>query len=680
VATDLESLVLSISADTSQLKRALLRTQQDAKGTADSINRSFQSIDPLGRAAANFNRSSRAIAADAQNIKFQLGDLATQIGSGTSALQAFAQQSGQLGQAISSGGIRAVSSALMGMLNPLYAIPIAISLAAPVIKSFFDETEQGGKDAAKSIEAQRDLIRQVAQEWGAALPTLAAYNSALEAQEAIAKQIAGVQAGQQKAQTDAATAIAATTEALGKILPLFERFPKHAAAVEELRTSWQSLQDRIAAGTATLEEVEALQARFNSTLAKLPVQSASNLAEEVRSNVIPALREAIGTMERLRTEAAQLATRQETQRLQGRMNLAPFNQELSTVPAELAGKDAASAFVGGAKERLKELEPEFAANLQAFMAAAPGKISINSGRRTTERQAELYAEALKKYGSAAEARKRVAPPGHSKHEVGGAADLGYESEAVKRWAHANAEAYGLVYRVKGEDWHIELARQETAKQTAEADRAGASAMREKASATGDATAKTQELTDAEKHRLKATEDARRAASEMIELGLTSFVAELRAGASAADALKAALDDVLSVIIRMAINSVSSSIGSALGIPTMHSGGIVGTKGANRRVNPMVFAGAPRMHNGGLVPGEVPIIAQKGEIVLPKGALKRSGGTVDARRTYVGDVEINMGGTVAAGNEQAKEWGIRVQKLIQQEMVREQRPGGLLRRA
>ncbi|MDX2385078.1 hypothetical protein GOD60_13885 [Sinorhizobium medicae] len=683
MATDLESLVLSISADTSQLRRALQRTEQDAKGTANSIERSFANVVPFERMQQGFNRSARAIAADAQNIKFQIGDIATQIGSGTSALQAFSQQAGQLGQAISSGGIRAVGSALAGLLNPLYAIPIAISLAAPVIKSFFDETEKGGKDAAKSIEAQRDLIRAVAQEWGAALPTLAAYNSALEAQEAIAKQIAGVQAGQQKAQTDAATAIEKTSEALGKILPLFERFPKHAAAVEELRSSWQSLQDRITAGTATLEEVEALQARFNSTLAKLPVQSARNLAEEVRSNVIPALREAIGTMERLRTEAAQLANRQETQRLQGRMNLQPFHQELSTVPAELAGKDAASAFVGGAKERLKELEPEFAAYLDAFINAAPGKISINSGRRTTERQSELFAAEVKKRGSVAEARKWVAPPGHSMHERGGAADLGYESEAVKRWAHANAEAYGLTFRLKNEDWHIELARAEAAKQTAEADRAGAAAIREKGAATSDTTTKTQELTEAEKKRLKATEDAKRAAVDMIDLGLTSFVNELRAGASAADALKAALDDVLSVIIRMAINSVSSGIGQALGIPMRHSGGPVGLGGARRNVNPMVFAGAPRMHSGGVVglnPGEVPIIAQRGEIVLPKGALKRQGGNIDNSKTYLGNVNIDMGGTVAAGNDQAKQWGIRVQKIIQQEMVRESRPGGLLRRS
>ncbi|KQZ45408.1 D-alanyl-D-alanine carboxypeptidase family protein [Ensifer sp. Root558] len=681
MATDLESLVLSISADTSQLRRALQRTQQDAKGTADSINRSFQSIDPMGRVASNFNRSSRSIAADAQNIKFQISDIATQIGSGTSALQAFAQQSGQLGQAISSGGIKAVSSALVGLLNPLYLIPAAISLAAPALIKFFDESEKGGKDAAKALEEQRNLIRQVAQEWGNALPALAAYNKALEAQEAIAKQIAGNQAATAKTQADATTAIEKTSEALGKILPLFERFPRLAGQVGELRTAWEQLQKNFEDGSATLAEVEALQAQFNGTLAKLPVQSARKLAEEVRSNVIPALREAIGTMERLRNEAANLAKRQENQLLQGRMNLQPFNADLSTVPAELAGKDAAGAFVQGASEKLKELEPEFAANLEAFMNAAPGKISVNSGRRSTERQAELWKEALAKYGSVAEARKWVAPPGHSMHEKGGAADLGYESEAVKQWAHANAEAFGLVFRLKNEDWHVELARQESVKQTAAAESQAAQVTRDRTAATADATTQTKEYTDAEKQRLQATDDAKRAAVQMVEVGLTSFIGQLRAGASAADALKAALDDVLSVVIQLAIRSVGSAIGDALGIPMRHSGGPVGLGGARRNVNPLVFAGAPRMHSGGvagLMPNEVPTILKRGEIVLPSAKALSKGGTIDNSKTYLGDVEIVMGGTVAAGNDQAKEWGLRVQKIIQAEMVKEKRPGGLLR--
>jgi hypothetical protein len=46
------------------------------------------------------------------------------------------------------------------------------------------------------------------------------------------------------------------------------------------------------------------------------------------------------------------------------------------------------------------------------------------------------------------------------------------------------------------------------------------------------------------------------------------------------------------------------------------GGIVGSGTPTRMVNPMVFAGAPRFAAGGLVTGEVPIIAHKGEEVLP----------------------------------------------------------------
>ncbi|MBD9636000.1 D-alanyl-D-alanine carboxypeptidase family protein [Ensifer sp. ENS07] len=699
MATDLESLVLSISADTTQLKRALQRTQQDAKGTADSINRSFQSIDPLGRAAANFNRSSRAIAADAQNIKFQLGDIASQIGSGTSALQAFAQQSGQLGQAISSGGIAAVGVALKGMLNPLFLIPAAIGLAMPAIQSFFAESEDGGKDAAKALEAQRDLIRQVAKEWGAALPALAAYNAQLEAQEAIAKQIAANQAGRQKTQADATSAIEATSAALAKILPLFERFPKLAGQVGELRSSWEQLQKNIENGTATLAEVEALQAKFNGTLAKLPVQSARKLAEEVRSNVIPALREAIGTMERLRTEAAQLASRQENQRIQGRMNLAPFNQELSTVPAELAGKDAAGAFVQGASERLKELEPEFASTLQAFMDAAPGKISINSGRRSTERQAELWREALAKYGSADAARKWVAPPGHSMHERGGAADLGYESEAVKRWAHENAAAYGLVFRLKNEDWHIELAR-------AEATKATASAQRDQTAAAGGLYGGTVQLTEAQRRQLEAQDETRRNAEALaaqwsgtLKNALGGFVGDLRQGVEAGDAFKNMLNRVIDGLVNTALEAMfaqdalggvikqffglgggGSGIISGLpfpSAPTWHTGGKVGGSQRSMRsgVNPAMFAGAPRLHNG-LASDEFPAILQKGEVVIPKNLARQPAS--NSGNVYFGDVTVNANGGVVASTAQGKALGEFLEKAMSQFVVRERKPGGLLR--
>lgn len=51
----------------------------------------------------------------------------------------------------------------------------------------------------------------------------------------------------------------------------------------------------------------------------------------------------------------------------------------------------------------------------------------------------------------------------------------------------------------------------------------------------------------------------------------------------------------------------------------HTGGLIGLdRLETRSFDPAVFIGAPRFHRGGLVPGEVPIIAQKGEEVLTRG--------------------------------------------------------------
>lgn len=90
-------------------------------------------------------------------------------------------------------------------------------------------------------------------------------------------------------------------------------------------------------------------------------------------------------------------------------------------------------------------------------APADVKLGINSGYRSPETQKRLWEEALAKYGSEAEARKWVAPPGKSQHNHGNAADLDFMSPAAQEWVHANAERYGLAFPLSNEDWHIELA-------------------------------------------------------------------------------------------------------------------------------------------------------------------------------------------------------------------------------
>lgn len=85
------------------------------------------------------------------------------------------------------------------------------------------------------------------------------------------------------------------------------------------------------------------------------------------------------------------------------------------------------------------------------------KLGITSGYRSPETQERLWQDALRKYGSEAEARKWVAPPGKSQHNHGNAADLEYASPAAREWVHQNAGKYGLAFPLGNEDWHVELA-------------------------------------------------------------------------------------------------------------------------------------------------------------------------------------------------------------------------------
>lgn len=107
------------------------------------------------------------------------------------------------------------------------------------------------------------------------------------------------------------------------------------------------------------------------------------------------------------------------------------------------------------------MQPEFSGSLEQLFASAPPEIReqlrVGSGYRSPERQAELYQDALKKYGSAEKARKWVAPPGNSQHNHGAAADLKYLSKEAREWVRANAGRFGLAFPLGNEPWHIELA-------------------------------------------------------------------------------------------------------------------------------------------------------------------------------------------------------------------------------
>lgn len=97
------------------------------------------------------------------------------------------------------------------------------------------------------------------------------------------------------------------------------------------------------------------------------------------------------------------------------------------------------------------MQAGFSTKLQQLIKASGGKIYVVSGYRSPERQQQLFNAAVKKYGSAAAARKWVAPPGKSNHNHGVAADLGGDLKL----AHKLAAQFGLRFPMGHEPWHIE---------------------------------------------------------------------------------------------------------------------------------------------------------------------------------------------------------------------------------
>ena len=93
---------------------------------------------------------------------------------------------------------------------------------------------------------------------------------------------------------------------------------------------------------------------------------------------------------------------------------------------------------------ITNLNPDFACRLSKYIQANPG-CTIYSGWRSTAHQAALYA---KSGGSG-----MVAPPGHSNHEKGIAADLHGPCTATT-YKVAPAQ-FGLWFRMSFEPWHIE---------------------------------------------------------------------------------------------------------------------------------------------------------------------------------------------------------------------------------
>lgn len=100
------------------------------------------------------------------------------------------------------------------------------------------------------------------------------------------------------------------------------------------------------------------------------------------------------------------------------------------------------------------LHPLLERAVERLIDASRGRVRVISGYRSPERQAQLWADAVSRYGSAESADDWVAPPGRSMHERGLAVDLGGDLVLA---AHLVRTLRLPLHRpLANEPWHFEL--------------------------------------------------------------------------------------------------------------------------------------------------------------------------------------------------------------------------------
>ncbi len=215
------------------------------------------------QAAANGNiRSIGAMKANTANIAAQFQDVGVTAAMGMAPLQIALQQGTQL-SAVFAGmkpaeAVGALGAAFGSIINPVSLATLAIVGLTAYAIQYFTSTEQGGAKSAEVLQKEAELIQKVAAQWGVAMPALKAY--ADEQQRLV----------DQQDQLNALTiAQGQSTESLlagfnGASVELADMQDKlitlgQNQAANELRDSFDALQEKVRNGTATQED-------FNSVI------------------------------------------------------------------------------------------------------------------------------------------------------------------------------------------------------------------------------------------------------------------------------------------------------------------------------------------------------------------------------------------------------------------------------
>lgn len=548
---------------------------------------SIAAIKGRQNAVNSLNVTMRASSFQTANVAAQLNDIGVQLASGTSPFLIAIQQGTQLNQVLGTQGVRGALSTLTGafasIVNPVSLATIAIIGLGGAAVQYFTSVISDGARSEETIKEQRDLIRQVAGEWGDALPALKAYADELDRLEK-----------SENLEEATAAAVAEAWEPARKAVVRFrDELGKTPFVTERIGNAFQDLNDKVQNGTALAEDAREVQ----RLLAQSSIPGIKTLADEFGRLA--------GEIDKASSRAAQFSTEGAAAQDPFRVFRAADQQSLANLEK---AEEAARRFVSE-QERLNGLTADQLALEQEI--ARVREEAADAGAVLTAQAAERLA------------RDRLAAR-QSRREGGGdapATEFDRLAASIQRSTQAlqiEAETYGLS-REAAAAYRVE---QELINAAKESDIDLSPRQMEAIAGIAQSYAATEEA-------LRRYNDSQREAQALGEDVIGTLESGFVSVVSGAQSLNDALDGIIGRLLEIAASQAfqfllsgglggggGGLVGGILG-SIFHDGGVVGkTNAPARSVSPSAFAAAPRLHNG-LMPDEFPAILQRGETVLPR---------------------------------------------------------------
>jgi hypothetical protein len=164
---DLEQLVLSISADTRQMQRALQRLVGDTQAAADNVDKAFGTAPPK---IDNVSKSLGKTRAETANLAAQFQDIAVQLQGGQSPFTVALQQGSQIGAVIgqqgAAGAVGLLSSAFVSLLSPVNLAIIAVIALGGAAVQYAAKAIGAVGDLDDTLKAHGELIKSLRDSYG----------------------------------------------------------------------------------------------------------------------------------------------------------------------------------------------------------------------------------------------------------------------------------------------------------------------------------------------------------------------------------------------------------------------------------------------------------------------------------------------------------------------------------